>query len=528
MKNLLDLIPIEHITSNELFENETTLKFNPLNIETSLFFSLQPNISGFINSLYSYVNNKDITPIQNKVKIIPIWKEKININKNHLTPYLLKEKFGLNNFISVQFIRMTDYDGNYFHPVRIGFKEMNGFHFFLKDIINPYMKQVPIKCKSLNSILGINNHFISNISDINFNFKQINKEFNTLYLYLIDGEYMLDSLLKKIIQNKDRWTKILIEYELIEISNLVKIFSEFDQNEYILNKIIYSPLGTGLIFIFIKKSESIEKDHVLKISENTKQSNIIFSCWNKWINCNTTNKLIKKILDTENLIQSIKFPDFLSPFINQYVSSGFKDIDFGSYKKLLPKNFSFFPDKHDLKKNKILISDFSMRYISKPDMSSFITSKIKEKVGENIIITDAMANVGGNTINFVTHFKFVNAIEINKVSFDCLKNNIELYADTDNYKLYNANYLEIAEDLIQDVVFVDPPWGGSFYKYYTSIHIHFNSISLSTLVSVLKTRYVVLKLPFNMNLQRFLLDVNYKECSIFFFQNIFIVILKIK
>lgn len=522
-KNLLELIPIEEYNDFEKFENEIKLNFLPSDLESSFFYSLQPQLSQYLNSLFLYNEGKDIKPVQNKIKIIPIWKEKVNISINHLTPYLLKNRYGLDNFISIQMIRMDDYDGNYFHPVRLGFENTNGYHFLLKDIVVPYMKQVPIKCKSLNSVLGNQSHYITQIGDLNLNLKYVNKDYDKLYIYMTEGEYRVDELLEKIVLIKNRLSIIYVEYELYSMEYLVRIFEIFGKNEIYFDKVVYSGLNTGLIFIFSNIGKLKKPDF-----SKFKLKNLVYDCWNRWLGKkDNSNKLIKRILETELFLQSIKFPDFLSCHINQYVSSGFKEIDFGSYKKLLPKNFSFFPDRNDVKKNRILISDFSMRYISKPDMSQFITDKIKERLGDNIVITDAMANVGGNTINFVNSFKFVNAIEINKVSFDCLKNNVELYADKDNYKLYNANYLEMAEDLVQDVVFIDPPWGGSFYKYYSSLHIHFNSVSLSTLVSVLKTRYVVLKLPFNMNLQRFLLDVNYKESTILFFQNIFIVILRI-
>ena len=525
-KKLLDLIPIEEIDDIKKFDIETPIKFSPHDLEISHFFSLQPTVSNYINSLYLSNQGKENVPTINKVKIIPIWKEKVNITINHLTPYLLKEKYGLERFVSIQFIRMDDYDGNFFHPVRLGFQEMGGFHFFLKDIINPYMKQVPIKCKSLNALLGNQNHFITNVGDLNFNFKFLNKDFDTLYLTICEGEYNMEELLNKIVIFRNRFKTVFVEYERCKTDYLFMIFREFEKNEFGFDKMVYSGLNTGLIFIFRNLNKKPLGDKEYSFRSDIKLSNIIFDCWNRWLK-KSDGKKIKSLMENENIIQTIKFPEIILPHINQYASIGFKEIDFGSYKRLLPKNFSFFPDKGDLKKSKILISDFSMRYISRPDMSQFISDKIKEKVGTNVIITDAMANVGGNTINFVNQFKFVNAIEINKISYDCLVNNVELYADKKNYKIYNANYLELAEEIVQDVVFFDPPWGGSFYKYYSSLHIHFNSISLSTIVSVLKTRYVVLKLPFNMNLQRFLLDINFKESNIYFFQNIFIVILRL-
>ena len=93
------------------------------------------------------------------------------------------------------------------------------------------------------------------------------------------------------------------------------------------------------------------------------------------------------------------------------------------------------------------------------------TSKIILQIINNndIIITDATAGVGGNSISFADNFKLVNSIELDPNRFEYLKNNLSIYK-LKNIKLYNSDFLQIISLLKQDVVFIDPPWGGKDYK----------------------------------------------------------------
>ena len=44
-----------------------------------------------------------------------------------------------------------------------------------------------------------------------------------------------------------------------------------------------------------------------------------------------------------------------------------------------------------------------------------------------------------------------------------MRNNIDFY-NLENINLINTDYLKIMENMIQDIVFMDPPWGGRNYK----------------------------------------------------------------
>ena len=93
----------------------------------------------------------------------------------------------------------------------------------------------------------------------------------------------------------------------------------------------------------------------------------------------------------------------------------------------------FFPELDDNKLIEYLkIDDVGEYSISTPDDAKKITKIIIQQLVDmgkdldNIIITDATAGVGGNTISFSKNFKQINAIEIDKDRFNYLIDNINL------------------------------------------------------------------------------------------------------
>jgi hypothetical protein len=130
-------------------------------------------------------------------------------------------------------------------------------------------------------------------------------------------------------------------------------------------------------------------------------------------------------------------------------------------------------------------------------------------------ITDCTACVGGNTINFADHFSKVNAIEINADRAKMLKNNISVICPKNNSNkiiIYQGDMIEIAPTLIQDILFVDPPWGGPDYwqKKEDTLCLTIRDKDLSLVCKELagKSRFLVLKLPFN-----FAITKLKKECE---------------
>ena len=120
-----------------------------------------------------------------------------------------------------------------------------------------------------------------------------------------------------------------------------------------------------------------------------------------------------------------------------------------------------------------------------------------------LVITEMTAGVGGNVLNFAYHFKYVNAIEIDKLRFDYLNINLKLF-DIHNVNTYNTDSMKLLidhNDLVQDVVFFDPPWGGKDYKLQSLMKLNFMNEPIETICKKLlskdRVKIVVLKLPNN-------------------------------
>jgi 16S rRNA G966 N2-methylase RsmD len=76
---------------------------------------------------------------------------------------------------------------------------------------------------------------------------------------------------------------------------------------------------------------------------------------------------------------------------------------------------------------------------------------------KKLVLTDMTAGVGGNTIMFGKYFEKVNAIEIDKLRYNYLKNNCNVY-NLNNICFFNNNSLDIIQNLESDIIFIDPPW----------------------------------------------------------------------
>lgn len=121
------------------------------------------------------------------------------------------------------------------------------------------------------------------------------------------------------------------------------------------------------------------------------------------------------------------------------------------------------------------------------------------------IITDATACIGGNTYSFSKYFKQINAIEIDFNRYQYLQNNIRILGTT-NIDIYNGDLMVIAIRLTQDLIFIDPPWGGPDYKTKESIDLYLGDIELSEVCEHIKdsAQYIAIKVPVNFNETGFL------------------------
>ena len=124
-----------------------------------------------------------------------------------------------------------------------------------------------------------------------------------------------------------------------------------------------------------------------------------------------------------------------------------------------------------------------------------------------IVITDATANIGGNTISFYLNgLTSVNAVEMDKLTCEILKHNLSVY-QLPTQNVHCCDYLSIYKQLVQDVVFLDPPWGGPDYKKVTLLDLYLGENHVVNIIDICaelfeenKVKMIVLKLPINYNL----------------------------
>jgi predicted RNA methylase len=135
---------------------------------------------------------------------------------------------------------------------------------------------------------------------------------------------------------------------------------------------------------------------------------------------------------------------------------------------------------------------------------------------ENSTITDATAGIGGNTFSFATFFKSVISVENDLKTFEMLHNNVTVCNYT-NVTFINKNYIDVMYDLKQDVVFIDPPWGGRNYKSYDSILLKLSEIDIEEICYnlIIRNNIVVLKLPLNYNFSKIYKKTNNKNIKVF-------------
>ena len=129
------------------------------------------------------------------------------------------------------------------------------------------------------------------------------------------------------------------------------------------------------------------------------------------------------------------------------------------------------------------------------------------------IVSDLMACIGGNTSSFARHFSHVNSVELNNERFNMLKNNVVDVMGLNNITFIKGDLVKEVLKLKQDVIFIDPGWGGLDYKKSEFIDLFINKIPLSTIVKDLlnHAKYVVIKIPTNFDRKSFESDM--KACA---------------
>jgi hypothetical protein len=354
---------------------------------------------------------------------------------------------------------------------------------------------------SNNIIDNISNNTIGNISNdvnisngvsINLNIHNISDDVrNDVHNDLYDD--LSDKLSKNIIKYKffDNLSlkKNLIVYNTLNNDNLIvkKSFLIKDIIPY-LNKLDNNKLNNKLNNISNEKKKKLENISNEKNKKSENKSNKNNKLENKINNNKIKNKSNNTILNEKNK--------------KKY--------------KLIPSKYG---DNIFYSKNiyNYLLFDRVALYSTTSYKVAEIISKLVLKFvnfNHNLVMTDATAGIGGNTISFAKIFKKINIVEMDEVRYYLLLINIGNYNILDRVILYNNNYLNIFHKLKQDIVFMDPPWGGPLYKGYKYINLKLSNVPLYTLCNKLITSYIVLKVPLNFNFNKFFTNIIYNQFKV--------------
>jgi len=152
------------------------------------------------------------------------------------------------------------------------------------------------------------------------------------------------------------------------------------------------------------------------------------------------------------------------------------------------------------------ITNVGLYSIATPEISRSICYYILKYLKTNkITITDALGNVGGITLMFAHIFDKTNVCEIIPLHCKVLSNNLTVYGLLNKVNIICGDYFDHMLKLKQDVIFLDPPWGGHNYKKATDLSLCLNNINIACIISKLLkyTKYIFLLVPSNFNFDYF-------------------------
>lgn len=189
----------------------------------------------------------------------------------------------------------------------------------------------------------------------------------------------------------------------------------------------------------------------------------------------------------------------------------------------------YFPYEHNIDMKKLQISTIGLYSISTPKDAKNITQVILKNIStnsKNLVITDGTSGIGGNIINFALYFKEVHAVELDKLHYKILKNNISVYKRK-NVKIYNDSYINVYNKIKQDIIFLDPPWTGIDYKEKTNLSLKLGKYELYEVVKMIKNiaKLIVLKVPINFDYRTFIKNIDYNLIKLYKIRNYIIIVI---
>ena len=164
------------------------------------------------------------------------------------------------------------------------------------------------------------------------------------------------------------------------------------------------------------------------------------------------------------------------------------------------------------------LTNIGVYSISTPMISNNLILFIKDlspyikKPYKNLSITETNGGLGGFSIRLAEHFNELNIVEINPMHSKIIVNNLKEYGfeenKSKNIQIINDDYMNVMDDLYNDIIISDPPWGGPEYATAKSIRLGMNNIDITCVINHLydrnRFRIFILMTAKNFDLQSFI------------------------
>lgn len=153
-------------------------------------------------------------------------------------------------------------------------------------------------------------------------------------------------------------------------------------------------------------------------------------------------------------------------------------------------------------RTKLVLDDEALYSTTDQMTADKISADIARFVPRTAIITDATACAGGNAYSFSQHFDKVYAFEVDAARARTLRYNMTLLGARNVY-VQRGDAFDLCLKQYQDVVFIDPPWGGPGYKKQLAVTLHLSGHHIAEFCErVIRggaARFIALKSPTNFN-----------------------------
>ena len=188
----------------------------------------------------------------------------------------------------------------------------------------------------------------------------------------------------------------------------------------------------------------------------------------------------------------------------------------------------YFPNKKGVNKSKLQMTNIGLYSVTPYWEAKLTVDLFKRHLGDisQLTITETNGGMGGNTLAFADSFMKVNTIEKNKLHCSVLKNNLDVYKKR-NVNIICDDYSNIYQTLNQDVIFMDPPWGGRDYKLVSKLKLYIGNYTVEDILNKLIIKMAIVKAPRNFDIDTFKNTVIAKEIIVIIVRNyINIVVIK--